>query len=297
MCLAVLALVVGVGPLAVAAESPPETQGDMATVATLRQERKHAEARKVLERILVADPKHAEASYLLGLYACDAGEWEKALALEATALAADPNSAKYHFGWGAANGIAALKSGVLSKFGYAKKCLAGYRRAVELEPGNVQYRFALLNYYRQAPAMVGGGMDKAFAQAAEIKKLNAPLGRHAFTELYLAEKKFDLAFQEHESVLRETPKDYLALFGFGRVAILSGQRMEEGLQALNQCLALTPPDGASPRHAEVHWRVGGLLERLSRREEARAAYERALSLDPAFAPAKRALEKLNSAKG
>ena len=280
-------------PFLVAAAVPPAptVESALAAANALFNAQQHAEAKAAFGRVLALSPDNAEANFRLGLYACDAGEWEKALAYEAKALAADPKNAKYQYGWGAANGIAALKSGLLSKLGYAHKCLAAYQRAAELEPSNPQYHYALFSYYTQAPGFAGGDKDLALVQAAEIKKLDPQLGRQAYAEWYLRQHKPDLAFQEYEVVLRESPNDYVALYHVGLVALFSGQRLEQGLAALRHCLALDVPKG-SPSHANVHWRIGSLLEKTGQAELARTEYAAALKENPNFRPAISAMAKL-----
>ena len=53
-------------------------------------------------------------------------------------------------------------------------------KAVEIDPDSVEARFALMEYYLQAPALVGGDITKAKAQAEEIAKRNTAEGRKAW---------------------------------------------------------------------------------------------------------------------
>lgn len=274
--------------------SAADVANALAEANALRDNQRHAEARAAYARILKETPDSPEANYAVGLYACDDGNWEKALACEAKAVAADPNNAKYQYGWGAANGVSAMKAGVFSKLGYAKKCLAGYRKAAELEPTNPRYHFALMSFYQQAPGFAGGDMTLAYAQASEIKKLDPALGRQAYAQLYLGEKKYDQAFHEYEEALQRSPDDYTALYGFGRLAAITSKRLEQGRAALRRCLALPTPK-AAPSHANVHWQLGKLAAAAGQADEARREYEAALKEDPGFGPAKQALQKLAEA--
>jgi len=51
-----------------------------------------------------------------------------------------------------------------------------------------------------------------------------------------------------------------ALYQFGRVAALSGERIERGMEALRKCLTLPPAQG-SPGHEAAQWRLGNLWEK------------------------------------
>jgi len=292
-----LALVLSV---AVAAEAMPDDsalRGELAAANALLHAGKHPEARAAFAKILADAPDNPEANGNAALYACDDGDWEKALRCAGRAIAADPNNARHQYCWGAANGIAALKAGIFSRLGHAKKCLAAYERAAELEPANLQYHWALLNYYQQAPGIAGGDSAKAYGQAAEIGKIDAEAGRQACTQLYLGEKKYDLAFRTYDEALRAAPDDYAALYNFGRLTLTTGRRLDDGFAAFRHCLELTPPTAPdTPSHANIHWRLGNLWEKQSQPERARMEYLAALKEKPDFTPAKQALEKLGGRK-
>jgi tetratricopeptide (TPR) repeat protein len=135
-------------------------------------------------------------------------------------------------------------------------------------------------------------MDKAYAQAAEIKKLDPMRGRICFATLYTSEKKYDQALAEFDEVLKTTPDDYGALYQVGKLAAVSGQHLDRGADSLRKCLATTPPSPNLPGHAAAHWRLGQILEHKKDPAAAKAAYEAALKADPNLTPAADALKKL-----
>ena len=193
---------------------------------------------------------------------------------------------------GDAYGFTAQKAGVLTKMSWGKKCRIAYEKAVELEPANLAARSSLMQFYQMAPGIAGGGMEKAYEQAAAIKKVDAARGRIAYASLYAGEKKFAEAYAELEEILKATPDHYPALYQIGRLAALSGERLERGMDALKKCLTLTPPS-ATPGHDSAHWRLGNLWERKGDKKAARAAYQAALAVNPNYQAAIDALKKLN----
>lgn len=258
----------------------------------LIDQRNYPAALQLLEQITAAEPASAEAFFQLGRAAMTLGD-DPAFAVPnlEKAVELNPASSLYQLRLGDAYGRSAQKAGAFSKFGLAKKCKAAYEKAVELDPKNIDARVSLMNYFQQAPGIAGGSKDKALTQAQEIKKLDASRGRFAFATLYLAEKKYDQAFAEFEEVLKEKPDDYAALFQTGRLAALSGERLDRGLDVLRQCLTMTPPEG-QPGHAAAHWRIGFILEKKGDKAGARTAYEASLKLDPRFPQAIESLKKL-----
>jgi tetratricopeptide (TPR) repeat protein len=203
------------------------------------------------------------------------------------AKAMAPNDARIQNALGDAYGLAAQKAGLFAKLGWAKKCRAAYERAVELEPTNPNYRWSLLGYFDLAPRIVGGGSDRALAEAAEIGKLDPMNGRIARATLDLSENRPEAAFHEFEEVLRQDPGDFLALYHLGRCAAISGLHLDQGRAALMQCLSLpVSVREGEPDQANVHYRLGNILEAEGNVNGARAEYAAAYALEPDFRPAK-----------
>ena len=257
----------------------------------LFDQRKLTEAQSAFEKLSATNPNDAEVNFYLGELARRRGEFDKAIELLVQATVTSPNTARYFHTLGDAAGEAAQKASVFSKPGLAGKCRVAYEKAVELEPANVNYRRSLLGYYRQAPGFMGGGMDKAYAQAEEIRKIDASAGRFELAGLYVADKKYSEAFAIYDAVLKDAPEDYFALFQVGRLAAISGQQLDRGMECLKKCLTMTPPPN-SPPHAAAHWRIGNLWEKKGDMTAARAAYEASLKVDPKFPQALDSLKKL-----
>ncbi len=257
----------------------------------LYTQRKTAEAQQAFEALAKSDANNADVQFYLGRLALQRDDFEKAVTYLEKAVSLSPNDSRMHQRLGDAYGRTAQKASLFSQMGWAKKCRGAYEKAVELDPKNIDAHLSLMGFYQQAPGFIGGGMDKAHAEAEVIRKLDANRGRQAVAGLYVAEKKYAEAFAEYDEVLKQKPDDYAALFQVGRLAALSGERLDRGLACLRQCLAQTPPEN-QPGPAPVHWRIGNILEKQSDKAGARGAYEAALQADPKFPQAIEALRKL-----
>lgn len=272
--------------LALAAEAPLSDE-----IKTQIAGRHWAAAQPLLEQAIAADPAHAEAHYLLGLALINQNKGDTAVAPLEKATTLAPTNSEYQRALGDAYGVSAQKAGLFSKLGLARKCKAAYDKAVELDPKNLEARASVMAFCIQAPGIVGGGIDKAYAQAEEIKKLDPAQGRAAFATIYLAEKKYPEALAMLEEVVVDRPDDYEALYQIGRLAAITGERLDRGLATLRQCLAQTPPKGQPP-HAAAHWRIGNILEKKGDKAGAKSAYEASLASDPKFKEAIESLKKL-----
>jgi tetratricopeptide (TPR) repeat protein len=258
----------------------------------LIRDRKLTEAESAANALVTAQPKEAEAYALLGLVRSAKGDPDGAAKAceKAVELAPANGDLRRQLGDAYASGI--NNAGMFGKISLGKKILAAYEKAVELEPANVLCRLSLMTAYQQAPSVMGGGMDKAYEQAVEIKKLDPVRGRTAYAALYIGEKKYTEAFAELEEILKTAPDYYPALFQVGRLAAISGERIDRGMEVLKSCLAMKSPSG-SPGHDAAHWRLGNLWEKKGDKKSARAEYQAALAVNPNFTQAIDALKKLD----
>ena len=284
-------------PILAAAADPAQPRPELAerldaARALYKEKGQSAEAQKAFEAIAAADPKCADAQYFLAQLALRRNDPDKAIAYAEKAVALAPDNAEYQHNLGDAAGSAAQKASIFRQPGLAKKCLAAYERAVALKPDNVDYHQSAFEFYRQAPGIMGGGMDKATATAAKIKQLDPMRGRLVFASLYSADKKYAQALAEFDEVLKTAPDDYNCLYQVGKLAATTGQFLDRGATSLRRCLELPRPNENSPGHAAAHWRLGLILEQKKDPAAARAAYQAAVKLDPNFTPAADALKKL-----
>jgi len=273
--------------LALAAIPPDQSEN----IRGLVRDRRFNAAEIAVKALLAAHPAEAEAQALLASVRRARNDATGAVQAAEKAVELDPTSSTLQLQLGDTYGFAARKAGMLSMIRLGKKCLVAYEKAVALDPANLEARSSLMTVYQQAPSMMGGGTDKAYEQAAAIRRLDAGHGHVAYAQLYAAEKKYAEAFAELEAVLQAAPDDYAALYQFGRLTALSGERIDRGLAALKKCLALPPPPD-SPGLEAVHWRLGNLWEKKGDKQAARAAYEAALAVAPDFPQASESLKKL-----
>jgi len=269
--------------------TPPPTP--MADAIGLFQARKLPDAQAAFAKIAAAEPKNAEAASYLGLLALMRNDPEQAVQWLEKATQLAPTNSYYCRLLGDAYGQSAGKAGVFSKFGFAKKCLACYDKAVELDPNNLDARNGRIEYYRQAPGIVGGSMDKAYAEAAEIRRRDPMRGATVLGNLYVGEKKYAEAFALLDELIAQNSANKVMLYQVGRLAAISGLQLDRGEAALKEYFQHTPAPDEPPLY-NAHWRLGTLYERKGDKAAARAEYETALQLQPGYGLAQNALKKL-----
>lgn len=282
--------------------------------------------RFVLLFLLCALPLSAADDMAAGRAALERADNEKAIEIFTKVIAAQPKSAEAHYRRGLAYGDLAQRAGILKQASLAKKTRTDFERAVELDPNHLDARFMLINFYLLAPGFMGGGDDKAIAQAAEIKKRDALEGHRAYARVYGHQKKPDLARKEYVDAVRANPKSARAhymLAGFlineenwsgalhelnmaltldpafmpaylrlGAHAALSAGNYARGEEALRKYLTHKPAED-EPRHAAAWYWLGRVQEKQGKKNEARQSYQNGLKLAPHDRNIKEALKKLS----
>jgi tetratricopeptide (TPR) repeat protein len=286
--LAVSPLAGGIGACAAEAAS---VAAPLAAARKLFEAGRYPEARAALTAVTTAEPRNAEAFLYLGWTTLRLNAPDEAAKFLETATALDGTRSLYFHVLGDAYGEILQRASLFAKPGWARKCLAAYDRAVALDPDDVDVREARMSYYRHAPAIAGGGMDKARAEAAEIRQRDAVRGAQAFADLCVAEKKYADAFAVIDELIARNPDSKPAQYQLGRLAAITGQQLERGAAALQEYLQHTPT-GRDPALCAAHWRLGMIAAKKGDKDAARREYETALQLNPDFPVVRDALRQL-----
>jgi tetratricopeptide (TPR) repeat protein len=287
--------------------------------------RRFEEARKFFEPFAAQHPKDSDAAYYLGRTYFSLRKWDTAAEWLEKAAALAPRQSPVQLWLARSYGQAAQRASVFKQPGLAKKAKAAWDKAVALDPNNLDARSDLIQYYLIAPGILGGSVEKAKEQAAEIQKRDALRGAQAFATIHLNQKdfaaaerelkeaiqkapadprprvvlagiyqgqeKWDAAFETLEAALKADPDHWDALYQVGRAAALSGKRLDRGEECLKRYLTHTPSEDQAPL-ANTHFRLGMVYEKKGNKPLARAEYQAALKLDPTLEEAKEALAKL-----
>lgn len=272
-----------------------------------------------------ADAKNAESWVLLCRAQLQANRSEAAIASAEKAIKLAPNNSQGYFWLGNAYGSRIGEVGMFSKMSMAPKLRDAFEKTVALDPNNLDAREVLLQFYLQAPSMIGGGKDKASVQVAEIAKRDVARGHLARAQVLISEKNTAGALKAYEAAYAAKPGDKNirlavgigyqmaerwndafrhfrtwtaqdekagpAWYQIGRTSALSGLQLNEGIAALQKYIGM-PHAANEPQNKNAYHRLGQLYAKAGKKTEAKAALLAALKLDPKFADAKTELGKL-----
>jgi tetratricopeptide (TPR) repeat protein len=312
-------VVIGAGALIVASrgaagQCAPATQ-------RLIDGRKYDEARAILARTSNDD----QAVHCLGRISATQNRHREALGFFERAAKLNDKSSLHHLWIGNSLGDLADSTGKLKLPFLARRVKSEFERAVELDPRNLDARQGLVQFYLQAPGVMGGSEDKAKEQAREIARYNPMRGHFemarvlthqkkmgeveqelvaadkefpdsarassALTTFYFNEQKWPELFATYDRMARKSPFDTSLHYSIGRAAA-SGQQLERGEKEMKAWLAAPATGPNQPTVPNGRWRLGMIYEKQGKKDLARAEYNTALSLDPKNPNAKKSLEAL-----
>jgi tetratricopeptide (TPR) repeat protein len=311
-----LVTILAVATLAAADESAP------ALLAAGRAD----DAIATLHSKISASPRDGEAYNLLCRAYFSMGDWDRGISACEKAVELAPNNSRYHMWLGRiygekADGVIFFKAASL-----AGKVRNEFETAVRLDPNNVDARSDLGEFYLEAPGIVGGGRDKAEAQARALATLD-PAKAH-YLNGRLAEKKKDLetAEKEYRAAIEASHGSALTWFNLalfyrhqqrwddmeaainhavsaqldrpeilmesGEILLRSGRNFPAAVQFLRRYLASNSKVEEAPAF-KAHYLLGTALEKQGDKQAAAQEYRAALSLAKGFSRAQEALDRLN----
>jgi tetratricopeptide (TPR) repeat protein len=252
------------------------------------------------------------------------GKWDPGIAACENAVSLDPNNSDYHSWLGRVYGEKADHSNFVTAARIAGKVRNEFETAVRLAPKSVDARADLADFYLEAPGVVGGGKEKAEAQAQEIAKTEPSQAYRVKARIaeknkdyVAAENAYRMAIQlsrgkagawlnlarfswhagrldEMEDAMRHATAPEMnrpdLLMDAAEILIKTG-RDSEAIQLLRRYLSSGATSEDAPAF-KAHYLLGTVLERNGDRQTAADQYRASLSLAKEFSPAQDALNRL-----
>jgi tetratricopeptide (TPR) repeat protein len=283
-----------------------------------------SQAASVFQQLSASAPSNAEVWVWLSKSRLKARDWDKAVEAMEKAMQLQPANAEYHLLLGRACGARASHSNFLTAIGWARRVVKEFETAKKLAPEDIDVRFDLLDYYLNAPGIVGGGREKAAAEAQAIAKLDPKKGYMARATIHIKDKQWDLARKELTQAMAESPQsvsaskdladflldrqDYGGALYYAQKALLLDAKskrarliaaaakirlksgLEEAAETLHAFLAGTLGEG-DPGFEEVYYWLGEYFLTKGEKGRAHESFKAALAFDPENSRAKDGLSK------
>ena len=240
-------------------------------------------------------------------------------------VASAPQNSNYHLWLGRFYGQKAEKASAFRAAGLAGKVRDQFEKAVQLDPNNLQARSDLAEYDLDAPGFMGGGTDKASAQADAIAAKDPAMAHWLRARLAEKAKNWPEAEKQYKAAIDSgggKGEQWLNLAAFYKAR----GRSQEMMSALNKAIASSHKSAAVLYDAadllfhanqnfntaagqlrkyigsadtiedapvfKAHFLLGQIFEKQGDKPSAIKEYQSALSLAKGYSPAGEALRKL-----
>jgi len=201
---------------------------------------RYPESRVAFEELdATTEPDNPRIHYYLGRIAMKRSDERDAILHFERATTLDPSNSGYFAELGGAYALALDKAPPLKKPTLARKVRNALEHAVELDPRCLDAREGLVDYYRQAPSFLGGGISKAFAQAEQIRTYDLDRGTRLLANLYLRSNNTARAIEVYEAFLAAQPDNAFAHYALGQIAEKAGDKAK-ARHAYEAALSLAP---------------------------------------------------------
>ncbi len=267
----------------------------------------------------------AEAHNLLCRAYFEEEQWDRAIAECQRSVSLDANNGRHQLWLGRAQGRKAEHASFVIAATLAPKVRTAFEHAVQLAPDDMAARADLSEYYIEAPGFMGGGIDKAEAQAAIIARHDPPLAHWLRAAIAEHRKQPDVAESEYKNAVRESKdpaahlldlasfyyhagrisemedtvnrmaaasiKEGPELFDGAGLLLRAGRNFPGAIALLRRYLAGEGRSEAGPA-CQAEYRLGVLLEKTGDIAGAQAAYKSAVELASDYAAAQAALHRM-----
>lgn len=251
-------------------------EGDLTNGIRLFEARKYAEAKTFFAEFIKTRPRHAAAAYYLGRIDFNHSDYDAAIKWLELAVEVEQNNALYHLWLGRACGRKAMRASVLKKPGLAKRAQGEFEHAVRLDPNNLEARSDLMEYYLQAPGIMGGSLDKARQQAQEIKNRSAFDGHRAQARIHEDQKELAPAEAEYRAAIKNFPDSLRAYFQLNSF-YLRQKKYDQAVALANEMIEKFPA-----RRKENYVQLGLVYLQMQQYDLALASMEKSIALDPEY---------------
>ncbi len=165
-----------------------------------------------------------------------------------------------------------------------------YLKALEAGPRHFGIRMTLVNFYLSPPQQNYELVEKYAREAVQLEPGRTG-GYGGQAVVYARQKRW----KELDTVLaqaeKNVPDSLTPFFSAGNILLADGSDLPRAEKYFRKYLTIDPEPG-TPTHADAHWRLALVLEKMGRKPEAVQELETALRLNPKHEGAKKDLKRL-----
>ncbi|QJR35685.1 tetratricopeptide repeat protein [Gemmatimonas groenlandica] len=257
------------------ASRQPTPQDSLASIEARRDFlRLEAVARERVGR----DPRDDVAWWYLARTTADDPQKRDALIPRVQQCTRDlPRSPRCHHALGLLYAAIVTSDGLTSGLRYASRIKESFTKALVLEPSNFEMRRDLVQFYLQAPRLVGGSTDQAVALAEELRAVSSARGAILRADIHAYAKEWEQALDELNRVVTDGDADLARLLAQAHYAL--GTAMIRAHELRRAQVLFERVSARSPNDASFQLGLGRVMLERGALPQAIIALEKAVALD------------------
>ncbi len=164
-------------------------------------EAKFKQAQSCFENFLASNPNHLKTIEYLGDIAGHGQFWDNAITYYKRLKQLKPTEANYYYKYGGALGMKASQSNKFKALGMIGEIRSSFEKAIELNPKNIEARWALIEFNLKLPAIIGGSENKAIEYSNQLKELSPVDGYLSRGHIEEHFKRYSQAEQQYKKAI------------------------------------------------------------------------------------------------
>jgi tetratricopeptide (TPR) repeat protein len=192
--------------------------------ATLIDHGHYKQARAVLEKKFSINSKDAETLVFLARVRIAYGNFDDAIKLLEQAISLQPKRADAHIYLAEAYSHKTNDAGMFEKVRIGRTIQSETEQALAIDPKNIDALEGMVEFYLEAPGILGGSRSKAEETAEKIIALDPARGNLAKAEIARHEKERDKAESFYNKAVQASPSSYDALVALGSFYLREGSQ-------------------------------------------------------------------------
>lgn len=192
--------------------------------ATLIDHGHYKQARAVLEKKFSVNSKDAETLVFLARVRIAYGNFDDAIKLLEQATSLLPKRADAHVYLAEAYSHKTNAAGMFEKVRIGRTIQSETEQALAIDPKNIDALEGMVEFYLEAPGILGGSRSKAEETAEKIIALDPARGNLAKAEIASHEKERDKAESFYNKAVQASPSSYDALVALGSFYLREGSQ-------------------------------------------------------------------------
>lgn len=254
----------------------------------LYQDEEYEKARQYFLDKHDQNDKDAEINYYLGCSYLMLKDHDEAIGYIEEAVELDAENAEYHFKLGQVLGVKAQNSNVIKQAWLASQVKDEFEKALELDPTHLGAQIACINFYIQAPSVMGGDLNKARKLTKGLMLSRKRMAQSFLIDIAVKEENFKLAeekFAEYDSTFNDSTDHYSFYNKYGYF-LLKQKKYEKAISMFKRQVKL------APNEANPYDSLGDGYRAVGKIPEAIDQYKRAVEIDPTMESSKKNLKEL-----